>query len=128
MTRSVTGLFATRGQVDSVDGALRDAGFEPERITLVGPDGQIVQAPDATQARRDLGVWLIEHLMHRGHPATQAQQYHDSVAHEGRWLVLATVETDTEDRDARNVMVAVGAEEISSAANGKMIHVQRPGE
>jgi hypothetical protein len=33
-------LFATEAQVNSVDGALRDTGFEPERITVVGYTAQ----------------------------------------------------------------------------------------
>ena len=43
MARSVAGLFATKAQVESVDGALRDAGFDQERITIVGPDGQVLR-------------------------------------------------------------------------------------
>src|SRR5579872_1732009 len=105
MARSVTGLFSTREQVDSVDGALRDAGFEPERITIVGPDGQVVRLPGQVRERHGLGAWLVEHLVHRGHPLAQAQEYHDSIAHEGRWLVSAAIQTDSEDADARNLMV-----------------------
>ncbi|HWE61220.1 MAG TPA: hypothetical protein VHB98_05875 [Chloroflexota bacterium] len=128
MARSVTGLFAARGQVDSVDGALRDAGFAPERITIVGPDGQVAPAPGGATARRGVGNWLVEHLVHRGHPQALAEQYHDSIAHEGRWLVAVTIQTDVEDADARNLMVRVGADEISSVADGSMVKVVRPPE
>jgi hypothetical protein len=126
MTRSITGLFATKRQVDSVDGALRDAGFESERITIMGPDGQVVGALGAARVRRGAGAWLVEHLVHRGHPAAQAQQYRDSIAHEGRWLVTATIGNDAEDADARNLMVTGGANEISSVTDGKMVSVFRP--
>jgi hypothetical protein len=125
MARSVSGLFATWEQVDSVEGALRDAGIEPERITIVGPDGQMVRISGETQGHRGLGTWLVEHLMHRGHPQAQAQEYHDSIAHEGRWLVSAAIHNDAEDADARNLMVTAGAEQISSAADGTMIVVPR---
>jgi hypothetical protein len=128
MARSVTGLFATREQVDSVDGALRDAGLEPERITIVGPDGQVVRLPSPAQGRQGLGTWLVEHLVRHGHPQAQAEVYHDSIAHEGRWLVSAAIQNDVEEADARNLMVTAGAGEISSVADGKMVTVARPGE
>ena len=126
MARNVTGLFATWEQVDSVHGALRDAGFEPERITTVGPDGQMVRFPGQTTGRQSLGTWLVEHLVHRGHPRAQAEAYYDRIAHDGRWLVSAAIQSDVEDADARNLMVTAGAEEISSAADGTMVTVSRP--
>jgi hypothetical protein len=128
MARSVSGLFATWAQVDSVDGALRDAGFHPDRITIVGPDGQVTRLPGEAQGSRGLGRWLVEHLVRHGHPQAKAQAYHDSIAHEGRWLVSAVIQTDSEDADARNLMVTAGAAEISSVADGKMVAVSRPGE
>ena len=66
--------------------------------------------------------------MHHGHPRAQAEEYHDSVAHEGRWLVAAAIQNDVEDADARNLMVTAGAERISSAVDGQMILVHRYGE
>ena len=128
MARSVTGLFATWEQVDSIDGALRDAGFEPERITIVSPDGKVMRLPGRGQGRYGLGAWLVEHLVHHGHPRAQAQEYHDSIAHEGRWLVSAAIQNDAEDADARNLLVTAGAEEISSVADGTMVKVIRPAE
>jgi hypothetical protein len=128
MARSVTGLFAAREQVDSVHGALRDAGFEPERITIVDPNGQLTQLPGRTEGRQGIGAWLVEHLVHHGHPRAQAQAYHDSIAHEGRWLVSAAIQSDVEDADARNLMVTAGAQEISSVADGTMVIVVRPGK
>jgi hypothetical protein len=128
VARSVTGLFATREQVDSADGALRTAGIAAERITIVGPAGEVVRVPGQEPGRHGLGAWLVEHLMHRGHPQAQAQEYHDSIAHEGRWLVSATILTDAEDADARNLMVRAGAEQISSAADGSMIPVEQLGK
>jgi hypothetical protein len=128
MARSVTGLFATEQQVESAYGALRDAGFEPERITTVGPDGQVVRLSGQPQVRQGLGAWLIAHLVHHGHPQAQAQAYHDSIAHEGRWLVSAAIRTDSEDADARNLLVTAGAAELSSVADGKMVTVFRPGK
>ena len=108
MARSVTGLFATKEIVDSLDGALRDSGFEADSITIVGPEGQAVRLPG--QAEHGIGAWLVEHLVHRGHPQPQAEQYHDSVAHEGRWLVSVTVRDDAQDSDARNLMIRSGAD------------------
>jgi len=127
MARSVTGLFTTQAQIDRVEGALRDAGFEPERITVVGPDGQVVRGPGQVQGRSGLGTWLVEHLIYRGHPPAQAQAYHDTIAHDGRWLVSAAIQTDAEDEDARNLMVSIGATEISRVADGTMVAVSRPG-
>jgi hypothetical protein len=126
MARSVTALFAARESVDSLDGALRDTGFEAEGITIIGPDGLAIRIPGV--AAHGLGVWLVEHLVHRGHPEAQAQQYHDSVAHEGRWLVSVAVRDDAEDSDARNLMVRSGAEEISSVSDGRMLKVNQPSE
>ena len=126
MARSVTGLFATRELVDSLDGALRDTGFEAGRITIVGPEGKPIRLPG--METHGLGAWLVEHLVHRGHPATQAQEYHDSVAHEGRWLVSVDIRDDVEDSNARNLMVRSGADEISSVSDGHMLKVERPGE
>jgi hypothetical protein len=42
-----------------------------------------------------------------------------------RHLVSAAVVTDAQDEEARSLMVDTGAEEISSAADGTMGHVQR---
>jgi hypothetical protein len=128
MARSVSGLFTTWEQVDSVEGALRDAGFEPERITVVGPDGQVTRLPGQAQESRGLGNWLVQHLVRHGHPQSKAQEYHDSIAHQGRWLVSAAIRTDGEDADARNLLVRAGAEEISSVADGTMVAVARQGK
>jgi hypothetical protein len=128
MARSITGLFATEAQVSSVHGALRDAGFEPERITAVGPTGQVLRLPDEARERQGIGTWLVAHLVHRGHPQAQAQAYHDIIAHEGRWLVSAEIRNDEEDADARNLMVTAGATEISAVADGAMVAITRPAE
>jgi hypothetical protein len=127
MARCITGLFATDEQVDRVDGAMRDAGFDAERITIVGPDGQNVRISGQAQERHGLGAWLVEHLVHQGQPQAQAQALCDRVAHEGRWLVSVDIRNDTEEADARNLMVTVGATEISSAADGTMVAVTQPG-
>jgi hypothetical protein len=126
MARSVTGLFATRDSVDSLDGALRDTGFEMETITIVGPEGQVVRL--SGEAPHGIGAWLVAHLVHRGHPQAQAEQYHDSVAHEGRWLVSVTIRDDAQDSDARNLMVRSGADEISSVSDGHMLKIVVAGE
>ena len=127
MARSVTGLFATREQVDSVDGALRAAGLEPERITIVAPGGQVVRVSGPPVVRRGLGTWLAKRLNHRERPQVQAPVYEDTVEHEGRWLVSADIRTDGEDADARNLMVTAGAEQISSAVDGTMVVVNADG-
>jgi hypothetical protein len=123
MAHSITGLFATRGQVERVDGALRDAGFDAKRITVVGPDSQMVRLSGQAQEHHGIGAWLVEHLVQRGHSQEQAQEYHDKVALEGRWLVSVAVRDGAEDADARNLMVASGAAEISSARDGQMVKV-----
>jgi hypothetical protein len=128
MVRSVSGLFATREQVDSAEGGLRDAGFEPERITVVGPDGQVVRLAGQVEGPRGLGAWLVEHLVRHGHPQATAQAYHDSIAQLGRWLVSAAIRTESEDADARNLLVRAGAQEISSVADGSMVAVERLGK
>jgi hypothetical protein len=127
MARCVTGLFATAEQVNRLDGALRDAGFEAERITIMDPAGQRARIPGQAQERQGPGAWLVEHLVRHGQPRDQAQAYCDRVAHDGRWLVSADIRNDSEEADARNLMVTVGAEEISSAADGSMVMVTRPG-
>jgi hypothetical protein len=127
MARSVTGIFATWEQVDSVDGALRDAGLEPERITIVGPNGKVARVAVQEQWWHGLGTWLVEHLVRQGHPQAKAQEYHDTIAHEGRWLVSAAIRTDNEDADARNLMVRAGAQDISSVADGTMVKVPQQG-
>ena len=40
MARSVTGLFMDQRHVDPIVGALIDAGFGAERISVVSPDDQ----------------------------------------------------------------------------------------
>ena len=44
---------------------------------------------------------------------------------QGRRLVSVTVTTDAEDEEARSLMVDIGADEISSAADGTMHVVHR---
>ena len=122
MARSVSGLFTEQGRVDSVYGALRDAGFEPERITIVTPDGAAVSSVEPV--KHGLGSWLIDHLRRRGQPQEHAQELHDQVA-QGGWLVTVTPRSDGEDDDARNLMVTAGAQQISSAADGKMLTIER---
>jgi hypothetical protein len=132
MARSVIGLFDNPVQVDSVVGALRDAGFEPEQITVAPADEQTPALAAATTPPKDvhthggLGAWLTQHLMHRGVPHDHAQRYSDQVS-AGRQLVTAAVSSDAQESDARNLMVAAGASEISAAADGKMIRVLPPG-
>lgn len=127
MARSVTGLFATWDQVASVDGALRDAGIASDKIIIVGPDGQMARIPSQARERPGVGAWLVQHLVRQGHPQVQAQIYHDTIVHEGRWLVSAVTQNDAEDADARNLMVTAGASEISSVADGTMVRIDRPG-
>lgn len=122
MARSVSGLFADQGRVDSIYGALRDAGFEPERITIVSPDGAAVSSVEPV--KHGLGNWLIDHLRRHGHPQEHAQELHDQVA-QGGWLVSVTPRNDEEDGDARNLMVTAGAQQISSVADGKMLTIER---
>jgi hypothetical protein len=123
MARCVTGLFEHKEQIDSVIGALRDAGFTNEAITVVVP-GEAAATTEAP-ARRTVGGWLVEHLVHRGLPHEKARQYQQDIT-EGRHLVNVTVTTDTEDSDARNLIVTAGATEISSASDGKFVPVTRP--
>jgi hypothetical protein len=123
MARSVTGLFATREQVDSLDGALRTAGLEPERITIVAPGGQVVRVPGPSEVRQGLGTWLAKRLHRHERAQDQVQTYPDTIAHEGRWLVSADIRSDGEEADARNLMVTAGAEQISSAIDGTMVAV-----
>ena len=59
------------------------------------------------------------HLSHE-----HTQRYHEQVA-QGRRLVSVTVTTDAEDEEARSLMVDIGADEISSAADGTMHVVHR---
>ena len=125
MARSVTGLFEHKLQIDSVIGALRDAGFTNEAITVAVPGDAAAPAAQTTPARRTVGGWLGEHLVHRGLPHEKAQQYQRDVT-EGRHLVTVTVTTDMEDSDARNLIVTAGATEISSASDGKLIPLTRP--
>jgi hypothetical protein len=132
MARCVVGLFENRTQVDSVVGALRDAGFEPDEITVAPADGQggAVEAttpPVEAATPQGLRAWLTTHLVRRGVPHTNAQQYGDRVA-EGRLLVTVAVSNDAQDADARNLLVTAGAGEISSAADGHMIAIRPPGD
>ena len=128
MARSVTGLFTDQRHMDHLVGALIDAGFSAERITAVAPDDQTPGAPppeDGTPDRgHGIGAWLAAHLRQRGLPHEHAQQYQERVA-QGRRLVSVTVTTDAEDEEARSLMVDIGAEEISSAADGTMVRVHR---
>jgi predicted dinucleotide-binding enzyme len=65
------------------------------------------------------GQTVIDALSHE-----HAQRYHEQVA-QGRRLVSVTVTTDAEDEEARSLMVDIGADEISSAADGTMHVVHR---
>ena len=129
MARSVSGLFEHQAQVDSVVGALRDAGLETNQISVVDPDAPPAEAaPLASEHPRGrLSGWVATHLRHRGVADDHAQRLGDRVA-DGRRLVNVAVTSDSQDDDARNLMVTAGAEEISSAADGKMIHIVRPGQ
>ena len=69
-------------------------------------------------------TWLVDHLRRRGLSHEHAQRYHEQVA-QGRRLVSVTVTTDAEDEEARSLMVDIGAEEISSAADRTMHVVHR---
>lgn len=130
MARSVTGLFADQRHVDQIVGALIDAGFDAARISAVSPDDQIAEAAtstpeEQTTARRGrIGAWLVEHLRQRGLSHEHAQRYQQHVT-EGRRLVSVAVTTDAEAEEVRSLMVGIGAEEISSAADGTMRPVQR---
>lgn len=128
MARSVTGLFADQRHVDHIVGALIDAGFDAERISAVSPDDQAAGAArpevQTTSGGHGIGAWLVEHLRRRGLSHEHAQRYQEHVA-QGRCLVSVTVTSDAEDEEARNLMVELGADEISSAADGTMVHIQR---
>jgi hypothetical protein len=128
MARSVTGLFTDQRHVERIVGALIDAGFGAERISAVSPDDQAAGGAtpaDQTTARgRGAGAWLVAHLHQQGLSHEHAQRYQEHVA-QGRCLVSVTVTTDAEDEEARSLMVDIGAEEISSAADRTMVHVQR---
>ncbi len=125
MARSVTGLFIDQAHLDRIVGALRDAGFEADHISVVSPDGSPLEGagdrePTSTGRAASgggLGVWLARHLEGRGVSREHAGRYQARVA-EGRHLVSVEVTTDAQDEEARNLMVDTGAEEISSAADG----------
>jgi hypothetical protein len=120
MARSVTGLFADKTHTDHILGALTDAGFDPARISVTSPDGAAdapAQAPVSSHS--GIGSWLIDHLRGRGVSNDHAKSYQQRVS-EGRHLVSVEVINDTEDGEARGLMVSIGAEEISSAADGTM--------
>ena len=123
MARSVTGLFTDQRHVDNLVGALIDAGFDQARISTVSPDDQaagVATPADETAARsHGPGAWLVAHLRQRGLSHAHAQRYQEHVA-TGRRLVSVAVTTDAEDEEARSLMVELGAEEISSAADGTM--------
>jgi hypothetical protein len=128
MARSVTGLFTEQTQVDRIVGALIDAGFDAEHISAVSPDdqaaGTTTPVSRSTPGGRGLGAWLVDHLRRRGLSHEHALRYQDHVA-QGRRLVSVTVTTDAEDEEARSLMVDIGADEISSAADGTMRVVHR---
>ena len=128
MARSVTGLFMDQRHVDRIVGALINAGFGAERISVVSPDDQAAggaaPADQRTTRGRGAGAWLVAHLRQRGLSHEHAQRYQEHVA-QGRRLVSVSVTTDAEDEEARNLMVETGATEISSAADGTMVPVQR---
>lgn len=63
-------------------------------------------------------------LRQRGLSHAHAQRYQEHVA-TGRRLVSVAVTTDAEDEEARSLMVDLGADEISSAADGTMRAVHR---
>ena len=128
MARSVTGLFMDQRHVDRIVGALIDAGFGAERISVVSPDdqaaGEATPAHQSTTRDRGASAWLVAHLHRHGLSPEYTQRYQERVAQERR-LVSVTVTTDAEDEEARNLMVETGATEISSAADGTMVPVQR---
>lgn len=128
MARSVTGLFADQRHVDQIVGALIVAGFDAARISAVSADDQTAEAgtpEEQTTARRaGIGAWLVEHLRQRGLSHEHAQRYQQHVT-QGHRLVSVVVTTDAEDEEVRSLMVDIGAEEISSAADGTMRRVQR---
>ena len=133
MARSVSGLFEHQAQVDSVVGALRDAGLETAQISIIDPDAPPPEEAADTLARvpgehprNRLSSWVATHLRHRGVADDHAERLGERVAG-GRRLVNVAVTSDAQDDDARNLMVTAGAEEISSATDGKMIHIVRPG-
>jgi hypothetical protein len=79
-------------------------------------------APQA--AGGGIGVWLTRHLEGRGLSHEHAGRYQAHVA-AGRHLVSVEVATDARDEEARSLMVDTGAEKISSAADRRMVPVQR---
>jgi hypothetical protein len=109
--------------VDSVIGALREASFEPERIGVVGPDGRPAPVAGGTPERHGVGPWLAGHLWHRGHVHPEQEPYRGPIS-QGRWVVTVTVQSDVEDRDARNLLVSAGAEAISSMSDGTLVSVR----
>ena len=128
MAHSVTELFMDQRHVDRILGALIDAGFGAERISVVAPDDQAAggatPADQRTARGRGASAWLVAHHLQRGLSHEHAQRYQEHVAQGGR-LVSVAVATDAEDEEARNLMVETGAAEISSAADGTMVLVQR---
>lgn len=130
MARSVTGLFIDQAQVDRIVGTLRDAGFDADQISVAAPDGPASGGGDrdsagARQAASGgIGGWRARHLEGRGLAREHAGRYQARVA-AGRHLVSVAVATDAQDEEARSLMVAMGAEEISSAADGTMHPVHR---
>jgi hypothetical protein len=56
MTCGITEVFAIKGQIESVEGVLHDAGLKPDRITGVGLDRHACREPRAACTRRSGGT------------------------------------------------------------------------
>ena len=87
MARSVTGLFMDQRHVDPIVGALIDAGFGAERISVVSPDDQAAggatPADQRTARGRGASAWLVAHHLQRGLSHEHAQRYQEHVAQGG---------------------------------------------
>ena len=93
---------------------------QPDQVTQAAA----VTLPSTEVSGRGIVAWLVDHLRRRGLSHEHAQRYHEQVA-QGRRLVSVTVTTDAEDEEARSLMVDIGTDEISSAADGTMHVVHR---
>jgi hypothetical protein len=69
---------------------------------------------------------MVSILLRHNPPRPQRHQAVDRDVPPG-WLVSVGIRTEAEDQSARNLFMQVGAKEISSATDGRMIPIERRG-
>jgi hypothetical protein len=118
----VSALFPDSKSVERAVGALRAEGILATRISITEPGGQAEPLAVEGADRHGIGTRLVARLLRRGHAHEQPLRSADHVAAVG-WLVSVLVQSEVEEREARTLLISAGADEISSAADGKMIRV-----